>query len=194
MVPRAPAMPGRHPAQSLCAPVLCAEASARLERLYRLYADRVLAVAVRRTGNRDVAQDVAGDVWLRAGISLARGLLHGGDESAWPWLAAITRRAAIDHFRPARSHERPTDWDDPVHGRALPTAPPAEDAALVTVGVLELRRAIARLTPAQQAALTLRAEGLTWRAAGSRMGRNPTTVWQGAQRGARALAAAGVSA
>lgn len=167
---------------------LSTDAAARLERLYRLHADRVIRLAYRRTGDRHIAQDVAGEAWLQAALWIDT--LQADDEAAFGWLATIVRRAVAGYYRRPRNTERPMDWADPVTGRCLPSEIPAEDVALAEAAP-ELppvwRDAIAQLPPVQRAALLWRCEGMSWRAVGSHVGRTRTSVAKAAHRGARTL-------
>lgn len=188
MVSRTTMPSGTHPALD---GALSAEASARLERLYRLHADRVARLAYRRTGDHHLAQDIAGETWLQAANWIDT--LKADDDNAIGWLSAIVKRAVAGHYRRPRTSEKPTDWGDPVTGRRLPAAPPAEDVLLADPAP-ELppmwRDALARLTPAQRTALLWRSEGLSWRAIGSHVGRDHTSAADAARRGVRTLVAA----
>ncbi|MEU7743346.1 sigma factor [Nonomuraea sp. NPDC049158] len=103
---------------------LSSEAAERVARLYDLHRNRVLAVARRFTLSPDVAQDVAGETWLRVTRSIAS--LQGAEENAGAWLATICRRAAADFYRPRRSWELPTDWSDPAWAVRLPAVSSVE--------------------------------------------------------------------
>ncbi|RKN51627.1 sigma-70 family RNA polymerase sigma factor, partial [Streptomyces klenkii] len=92
-------------------PPLSADTAVRLDRLFRRYNQRLVALAVTRTRDRHAAEDVASETWLRVAAWLPT--LQADDDHAYGWLAAITRRAAADHYRPRRADERPTDFDAP---------------------------------------------------------------------------------
>ncbi len=133
-------------------PRLTAAESARLEGLYLRYAARVARVAQARTRDFHAAEDVASETWTRAAAWIPT--LRADDDHAWAWLATITRRAAIDYYRPRRSTEKPTDWDTAAD--MLPTAPAAEDEALtraaMRAALLRCLAAQAATTPAPRAA------------------------------------------
>lgn len=156
---------------------LSAEAAERLDRLFRLYNSRLVAFAATRTRDYATAEDVVSETWLRAAVSLPQ--LQAADDRAYGWLRAIAFRAAIDHYRPKRSAEKPTDFTDAVAVRDLPAAPPADAEALCLAG----------LSPSQCTALQLAAQGLTQRAIASRMHRSPGAVYTHLHRGARRLRA-----
>ncbi|MEU4235560.1 sigma-70 family RNA polymerase sigma factor [Nonomuraea sp. NPDC026600] len=105
----------------------------RVTRLFELYSARVLGLARSRTTSPQIAQDVAGETWLRVVRSIDR--LRASDDAAWSWLATITRYAAADYYRPFRSHERPTDWAE--DGHRLPAAPSAEAEAVARLTLTE---------------------------------------------------------
>ena len=117
---------------------LTPDAVERLDGLYRRYADKVARVAQARTRDLYAAQDVAAEAWARAAAYIPT--LRADDDHAGAWLAAITRRAASDFYRPKggpfrdrSSTEEPTDWE--ATPDMLPTAPAAEDEALAMTTV-----------------------------------------------------------
>ncbi|MGW6605467.1 RNA polymerase sigma factor [Streptomyces sp. NPDC055036] len=147
----------------------------RLDTLFRLYNVRLLSFAATRTRDHATAEDVVSETWVRAALSLPQ--LQADDSRAYGWLRAIAVRAAIDHYRPRRSTERPTDWTDALASFALPTEAPADDDAL----------ALADLSARQSVCVKLAAQGLTHRAIASRIGRSPGAVYSHIHRGARKL-------
>jgi DNA-directed RNA polymerase specialized sigma24 family protein len=114
---------------------LTADEAQRLDSLYRRYAGLVTRVAAARTRTREDAADVAGETWARAAGWLPS--LRADDDRAGRWLAVITRRAAIDMYRPKRSTERPMDWADKAAALLLTVSAPAEDEALAVLAVRE---------------------------------------------------------
>jgi RNA polymerase sigma-70 factor (ECF subfamily) len=100
----------------------------RLDRLFRRYNTRLLAFAATRTRDHATAEDVVSETWLRAAVSLPQ--LRADDDRAYGWLRAIAVRAAVDHYRPKRASERPTDWADGFNEAKLPVTRAAEDVAL----------------------------------------------------------------
>jgi DNA-directed RNA polymerase specialized sigma24 family protein len=115
---------------------LTADQAERLDALYRRYAGLVARVAAARTRTPDDAADVAGETWARAAGWLLT--LRADDDRAGRWLAVITRRAAIDLYRPKRATERPMDWADKAAALLLSVSDPAEDEALAVLSVREM--------------------------------------------------------
>ena len=76
--------------------------------LYDLYLDQIYGYVRRRVGNREVAEDLVGDVFLRAWRRFDRFEWQGVDLGAW--LTTIARNRVHDHFKSARFRlERSTD-------------------------------------------------------------------------------------
>ncbi len=76
--------------------------------LYDLYIDQIYGYVRRRVGNREVAEDLVGDVFLRAWRRFDRFEWQGVDLGAW--LTTIARNRVHDHFKSARFRlERSTD-------------------------------------------------------------------------------------
>jgi len=103
--------------------------------LYDRYVDQTFAYVYRRVGHRQVAEDLVGDVFLRAYRRLSTFEWQGVDLGAW--IMTIARNRVHDHFKSARFRlERTTDEvrDDPT-----PTGP--DDPERVAVGK-ELTRAL----------------------------------------------------
>lgn len=68
--------------------------------LYDRYIDQVYGYVRRRVGNREVAEDLTGDVFLRAWRRFDRFEWQGVDLGAW--LTTIARNRVHDHFKSAR--------------------------------------------------------------------------------------------
>lgn len=156
---------------------LSAASADRLDRLFRLYNQRLLGFAATRVRNRDVAtaEDIVSETWLRAAVSLPQ--LQADDDHAYGWLRAIAVRAAVDHYRPRRASEEPRDWTDAMASRPLPTAAPAD---------VDLY-ALAELTVPEARVVKLAAQGLSQSAIGARLGRHKGTVSRQLYSGARRL-------
>jgi len=76
--------------------------------LYDRYVDQIYGYVRRRVGSREVAEDLTGDVFLRAWRRFDRFQWQGVDLGAW--LATIARNRVHDHFKSARFRlERTTD-------------------------------------------------------------------------------------
>lgn len=68
--------------------------------LYDRYVDQVYGYVRRRVGNREIAEDLTGDVFLRAWRRFDRFEWQGVDLGAW--LTTIARNRVHDHFKSAR--------------------------------------------------------------------------------------------
>jgi RNA polymerase sigma-70 factor (ECF subfamily) len=156
------------------------EPQAQFERLYRAYADRVHAYALRRT-SPSVADDVVAEVFLVVWRRLDR--VPG---EPLPWLLGVARRVVANHrrsdSRAAALHERLAD------GR-----PTAEPAVVSTEVDDRVQRALAGLGERDRELLLLIAwEGLrvneAAQALGVRSGTLAVRLHRARERLARALA------
>jgi RNA polymerase sigma-70 factor (ECF subfamily) len=76
--------------------------------LYDRYVDQIFAYVYRRVGHRQLAEDLVGDVFLRAFRRLSTFEWQGVDLGAW--ITTIARNRVHDHFKSARFRlERTTD-------------------------------------------------------------------------------------
>jgi RNA polymerase sigma-70 factor (ECF subfamily) len=83
--------------------------------LYDRYVDQTFAYVYRRVGHRQLAEDLVGDVFLRAYRRLSTFEWQGVDLGAW--IMTIARNRVHDHFKSARFRlEHSTDdvRDDPT--------------------------------------------------------------------------------
>lgn len=107
------------------------ELAATFTNWHRQYNRMVLRVAVAQLRREDaaMAEDIAQETWLRLWAYAV-----GGARVERPacLLAAITRRAASDHYRQVAAHKRPkaiaTDYTEPSADRLSPACS-AEDVA-----------------------------------------------------------------
>ena len=143
-----------------------------IEAVARLYDElvgpiyRYVAVRVRR---REDAEDLTHLVFERIVVALPR-YHHNGKPFA-PWAFRIARNAVIDHQRRKRPTEPLGVMAESAEGAGL------EALSLRREELRELRAAIARLTPDQREALTLRyAGGLSADEAAEVMGRRAGTI------------------
>lgn len=156
------------------------EHQARFEALYRTYADRVHAYALRRT-TASAADDVVAEVFL---VVWRR--LHRVPDEPLPWLLGVARKVVANRrrsdSRAAALHERLTD---PGYGPdALAVSPEVDD---------RVQRALARLSDGDRELVLLIAwEGLRVNEAAEVLGLRTNTVavrlHRARQRLARALA------
>lgn len=129
-----------------------------LSALVKRHADAVYRVALAIAGDRDVAQDVSQDAFLKA----FRGLEgFRGDAAFRTWLLTIAANAARGALR-RRGRRRETDLDaaPPVVSEVRG---PDEDAVLVSEAA-RAREALGRLPEKQRLSVQLRVdEGLSFR-------------------------------
>ncbi|HEX2029627.1 MAG TPA: sigma-70 family RNA polymerase sigma factor [Nitriliruptorales bacterium] len=69
--------------------------------LYDLYVDQVYGFVFHKVGDRDLAEDLTSDVFLRALRALPRFRWQGVDIGAW--FITIARNRVTDHFKSARA-------------------------------------------------------------------------------------------
>ena len=153
-----------------------------LAQLFEACYDRVARYMVARVGNRAVAEDLAGDCFVRAAESIG-----SFDERGVPmeaWLFRIAHNLLVDHYR--RSARRQTTPIDEVFDLAGPSDPEAEvELKLTMEGVYG---AMESLNPAQQEVIALRFMGeLSSEEAGQVMGRTPGAVRELQRTAIRAL-------
>lgn len=112
-----------------------------LRRLYDLAAPRMLGIALRMLGRRDMAEEAVQEafvaIWMSAGsFDPARG-------KAQAWLATILRRKAIDRLRASPWLRREADEAEPC------AVPPGD------LNALAIRQCLERLSGDQSKALML---------------------------------------
>lgn len=121
--------------------------------LYDRYVDQVFAYVYHRVGHRQTAEDLVGDVFLRALRRINSFRWQGVDFGAW--LITIARNRVHDHFKSARFRLESTVeevYDTPQTG----SADDPEKAALDGDLARQLRRALSRLKDEQAEVLYLR--------------------------------------
>jgi RNA polymerase sigma factor (sigma-70 family) len=143
---------------------LSAEASARLDNLFRLYNSRVVAFAGRFARRPADADDIAAEAWIIA-CRYIEGL-KADDDHARPWLFTLVRMAARKHYRAKRNDETPADFTETAF--SLPASPPAD--VETDIEVLDC------LTPVQARMVKLAAQGMSQRSIAVRLGRHKGTV------------------
>jgi RNA polymerase sigma-70 factor (ECF subfamily) len=132
-------------------------ASARGERgafgtFYRRHLGAVLAMLLAETGDRELAADLAGEVFAAA--LLGAGRYRADHPSALPWLAGIARHKARDSMRRGRAEERARRKlgipREPVEDRDLERVDQLASQASDLLGLVE------QLPVSQRAALQAR--------------------------------------
>lgn len=151
-----------------------------LSRLYEDFGDRIYAHVYRMLGNRQDAEDVTQETFLRALKSIEQ--LRQEDRLT-SWLYSIASNLCIDHIRRRRRL-----WWLPLPARDgdLPETAGSDLPAVVENGDL-VRRALRTLSPKDALCLVLRtAEGFSCTEIAAIMGCSESAVWS---RLARARAA-----
>jgi RNA polymerase sigma-70 factor, ECF subfamily len=129
-------------------------------RLYDGYVDQVFCYILRRVRDRQLAEDLTSDVFLRAYRSMPRFTWQGVDIGAW--FTTIARNRVTDHFKSARARlERPTEEVRVEDAEELGRDDP-EQAALHGDMAAALGQALDDLTTDHREILELRfVQGLT---------------------------------
>lgn len=125
------------------------------ERAYVAHWSDVFRFALAWTNDWAAAEDLAQEAYLRLWNHRAQ---LDWDRPVLPWLLVTTRRLATDRFRSLRR-------------RLLPLTPPATLDTAVQVRWLDVRAAMAGLSPLERTALVMTAlEGATYEEAGRVLG------------------------
>jgi RNA polymerase sigma-70 factor (ECF subfamily) len=121
--------------------------------LYTRYAHRVISYFLLRTGNREDAEDLASQVFVRAFEALPR--FRTGQGTVRSWLFAIAHNLAVSHHRSRRTTQ-PLDTFE-----LMDASPPLDERAVRDDELARLRRALASLTEDQRRVIELRLAGLS---------------------------------
>jgi len=120
--------------------------------VYDRYADHVFRFIYRRVLDRQVAEDLTSETWLRALRNLAAFRRPGGDFSAW--VTTIARNLTINYLQSHQRRERPVaELHDLVSADDVSVP---EAAAVQRLTREALAKGIAQLSPVQQQCITLR--------------------------------------
>ena len=139
--------------------------------LYEALYDRIARYVTARTGSRDLGEDLAAEVFVRAVESIGSFRERGAPIEAW--LFRIAHNLVVDHYR--RSARRPAV----VLDDAMQIAGSADTAAEVEqrLAMERVRQMMEHLNPAQQEVISLRFSGeLSAEETGAVMGRTPGAV------------------
>jgi RNA polymerase sigma-70 factor, ECF subfamily len=125
--------------------------------IYERYVGKVYQFVYFKVSNRQLAEDLTSDVFLRAMRAIGHFTWQGRDFGAW--LTTIARNLVIDHYKSGRTRlERPSGGSD-VAERADTSASPSADpeaAAVVHLTNVALLRAVNRLKPEQRECVLMR--------------------------------------
>lgn len=149
--------------------------------LVRRHQDRLWAVALRTTGDREEAADAVQDALLSA---CRRADSFRGDAQVSTWLHRIVVNACLDRLR--RRRARPSDPLPEEEDRlvALTDSPTAADPAEVSERRTDVMAALGRLTEEQRTALVLvDMEGYSVEEAAAIVGCAPGTIKSRCARG-----------
>ncbi len=151
--------------------------------LYRDSVQPIYRYILFRVHDRQLAEDLTSDVFLRALKGLSRYVDQGRPFVAW--LYTIAHARIVDHYR--RSDRRPLEQDLDVVQIAARTD--MDRPMLQRQAARELRRAIVRLTPDQQQVIILRfIEGKRTETVAEIMGKKPNAIKALQHRALRTLA------
>ena len=118
------------------------------DELYRRYHERLVSFCARRVGDRDAAEELAQEAFVKALGALPR---FSGERRFYPWMTVIAHRLCIDHHRRSARVEPTADVD-----AGLVEAD--HDAVFASVDRHHLADALARLAPRHREILELREE------------------------------------
>jgi RNA polymerase sigma-70 factor (ECF subfamily) len=120
--------------------------------LYDRYGGRVFALALRLLGDRQAAEEVTQDVFLR--IWQRADTFQPGSASVLAWLLAITRNRSIDELRSRRGAARRQETGE-LPGAPADTADDPQRRAEGRMLADDVRRVLAELPVRQRRALEL---------------------------------------
>ncbi|MFN2466584.1 MAG: sigma-70 family RNA polymerase sigma factor [Gaiellaceae bacterium] len=121
-----------------------------LEELYLLHFDRIYSYLHLTVGNRQDAEDLTTQAFLRMLESI--GSFKWGSAPFAAWLFRIAHNLAMDHFRTTRRWQPTEEVPEPEHA----SADSAEAQALESIGQTSMLEMLETLSPDQQQVLTLK--------------------------------------
>jgi RNA polymerase sigma-70 factor (ECF subfamily) len=156
--------------------------------LYDRYVDTVFRFVYFRVGNRQLAEDLTSDTFLRALKRIGSFTWQGRDLGAW--LVTIARNLVADHFKSGRYRLEVTTGDvlDADREDRGPEGSP-EAAVVEHITNVALLSAVKRLNPEQQECIVLRfLQGFSVAETARAMGKNEGAIKALQYRAVRALA------
>ena len=146
------------------------ENEAQLAALYESYYDRISRYAFVRLGNQADAEELAGEVFLRALESLDSYKERGVPMQAW--LFRIAHNLIVDHYRKVKNQKTVS-----VDTVAIKSESDPEKQVMMEFEVTRVKRALGRLTESQRKVIELRFfGGLTSEEAGQVLKKRPGAV------------------
>jgi RNA polymerase sigma-70 factor (ECF subfamily) len=156
--------------------------------LYDRYVDTVFRFVYFRVGNRQLAEDLTSDTFLRALKRIGSFTWQGRDLGAW--LVTIARNLVADHFKSGRYRLEVTTGDvmDADREDRGPEGSP-EAAVVEHITNVALLTAVKQLNPEQQECIVLRfLQGFSVAETAKAMGKNEGAIKALQYRAVRALA------
>lgn len=154
--------------------------------VYDRYVDTVFRFVYFRVGNRQLAEDITSDTFLRALKRIGSFTYQGRDLGAW--LVTIARNLVADHFKSGRYRLEVTTGDvkDDQQERGPEGSP--ESAVVDHITNVALLTAVKCLVPEQQECIVLRfLQGFSIAETAQTMGKNETAIKALQYRAVRAL-------
>jgi RNA polymerase sigma-70 factor (ECF subfamily) len=188
--PRQPSRPDPGDAAEVWALVERAQAgeSEAFGLIYDRYVDTVFRFVYFRVGNRQLAEDLTSDTFLRALKRIGSFTWQGRDLGAW--LVTIARNLVADHFKSGRYRLEVTTGDVLDADREYRGPEGSPEAAVVDhITNVALLGAVKQLNPEQQECIVLRfLQGFSVAETAQAMGRNDGAIKALQYRAVRALA------
>ncbi|NJC69322.1 sigma-70 family RNA polymerase sigma factor [Planosporangium thailandense] len=156
--------------------------------IYDRYFDTVFRFVYFRVGNRQLAEDLTADTFLRALKRIGSFTWQGRDLGAW--LVTIARNLVADHFKSGRYRLEVTTGDvlDAERAESGPEGSP-ESAVVDHITNVALLRAVKQLNPEQQECIVLRfLQGFSVAETAQAMGKNEGAIKALQYRAVRTLA------
>jgi RNA polymerase sigma-70 factor (ECF subfamily) len=156
--------------------------------IYDRYVDTVFRFVYFRVGNRQLAEDLTSDTFLRALKRIGSFTWQGRDLGAW--LVTIARNLVADHFKSGRYRLEVTTGDvlDADREDRGPEGSP-EAAVVEHITNVALLTAVKQLNPEQQECIVLRfLQGFSVAETAQAMGKNEGAIKALQYRAVRALA------
>jgi RNA polymerase sigma-70 factor (TIGR02952 family) len=186
--------PSRYPATDAAAEVwqLVEQAQAGVDgafgEIYDRYVDTVFRSIYFRVGNRELAEDLTSETFLRALKRIGSFTWQGRDLGAW--LITIARNLVADHFKSGRYRLEVTTGDALAGEGEDPAAEGNPEAAVVDhITNVALLNAVKQLNPEQRQCVTLRfLQGFSVAETAQAMDRNEGAIKALQYRAVRALA------
>jgi len=146
-------------------------AKVALTSLYEEYYDRIVRYIFVRINDQSEAENLGGDVFLRALQSLDS--YRGNPEQMRAWLFKIAHNLVVDHLRKMSKRK-----DLPINEMSIPDDKPSVEEVVETeLQIEELSKALKQLTPAQREVIGLRFfAGLSSAEAGKVLGRSSGAI------------------